>query len=134
MGKKIVWGSSYTKCNRLLLVLAMVFEEAAQEIMAHHLRFKVTYYQHPSVIHTTITISPPPSPVSTLQSPFYHLHIICQHSLTLYNCLPDESPCYRIERLQLTSSLLRNHFRMAKSPSSSCACMVSREGVPGVAG
>jgi len=39
-----------------------------------------------------------------------------------------------IERLQLTSSLLRNHFRMAKSPSSSCACVVSREGVPGVAG
>ena len=42
MGKKIVRGSSYTKCKRLL---AMVFEEAAHEIMAHFLRLKVTYYQ-----------------------------------------------------------------------------------------
>jgi len=83
MGKKIVRGSSYTNCNRLL---AMAFEEAAHEIMAHFLRLKVTYYQHPSVIHATITSSPPSfsrfhSPISL----FYHLHSICQHSLTLYN-------------------------------------------------
>ena len=36
--------------------------------MARLLRFKVTYYQHPSVTLATITSSPPPSPVSTLQS------------------------------------------------------------------
>jgi len=65
MGKKIVRGSSYTKCNKLL---AMAFEAAAHEIMAHFLRLKVTYYQHPSVTHATVTALPPPSPVSTLQS------------------------------------------------------------------
>ena len=59
--------------------------------MAHLLRFKVTYYQHPSVTHATITSSPPSfSRFYTPISPFYHLHSICQHSLsaTAYLTIP----------------------------------------------
>ena len=63
--------------------------------MAHFLRFKVSYYQHPSVTHATITSSLSSfSRFYTPISPFYHLHSICQHSLTLYNYLPDDSPCH----------------------------------------
>jgi len=60
--------------------------------MAHFLRFKVTYYHHhPSVTHATITSSPPSSSrLYTPISPFYHLHSICQRSLstTAYLTIP----------------------------------------------